>query len=111
MSMRTDTSTVTFTHAFRLPGMEGDHPPGTYEVETDQEAIDSMSTVAYRRVATRIHLSSQGLTRVLTIDPKDLDLALRRDLAEAQSSPATPALSANPDISPSKEDADGAQLP
>jgi len=83
MTYRTAVSSVTFQNPFRFPGMESDHPPGTFVVETDTEAIDSLSHLAYRRVATRILLTSPGVIEAWTIDPRDLDAALLQDPAQS----------------------------
>jgi hypothetical protein len=48
--------TVTFTRPFNLTGIDGVQPAGAYEVFTDEELIDDLSFVAYRRVATAMHL-------------------------------------------------------
>jgi hypothetical protein len=79
LSIRTTVSEVTFNRSFKLPDMDNAHPPGTYRVETDEELLAGISFLAYRRVATRLHLRRPGLTEVLTVDPRDLDLALGGD--------------------------------
>jgi hypothetical protein len=81
MTVRTTARNVTFNLAFQLPCMESAYPPGTYRIETDEEALDTLSFLAYRRVATRIHLTKPGLIEVHTIDAKSLELALARDAA------------------------------
>lgn len=85
--MRTDTATVDFLRAFKLPGMDRAFPPGRYIVETDQEQIDRASGISWRRLETRIHLHSPGTIEVLTIDPDALARALAAD-AEAGVEPA-----------------------
>jgi hypothetical protein len=80
---RTKRTTVTFAHPFRLKGVDGVHPAGPYEVDTDEELIDGLSFLSWRRVATMIYLDSgDGATEVHRLDPGELDAALRRD-AEA----------------------------
>lgn len=78
MTTRTARRTVTFVHPFQLDGI-GSQPAGTYEVNTDEESIDSLSFLAYRRVATTIHLRRDGATQVYAIDPVELDANLLRD--------------------------------
>lgn len=84
MTSRTLKTTVTFENAFTLGDLKEVLPPGTYDVETDEELIEGLSFRAYRRVAAVIHLPTKsgvpGLTRSLSIDPKALDDALERDL-------------------------------
>ncbi len=95
MTIRSTSKTVTFAHAFRLGGVDGEHPAGNYTVETDEEQIDAASMVAYRRMATwiRLPLPSRvvGSSQTVMIDPAELDAALARD---AMSEPYGPETSA-----------------
>ncbi|MEO3998763.1 hypothetical protein [Mesorhizobium sp. CAU 1732] len=72
-----------FDAAFSLAGVEGVQPPGDYTIEHDEELIEALSRVAYRRLATYIHLpaiGSKALTsQLVAIDPQDLAGALARD--------------------------------
>lgn len=77
--MRTIHKRVTFTKPFALSGVDGVQPAGTYDVATDEEVINDLSFLAYRRVATMIHLHMDGGTQVFSIDPVDLDASLTRD--------------------------------
>ena len=79
MTTQTTVRQVTFGRRFKLPHMDRPFPPGIYEIEIDQEALDPMASVAFRRTATRIRLHSRGMMQVLTIDSKDLDDALIDD--------------------------------
>jgi hypothetical protein len=82
MTMRTTVTNVTFRRPFKLPSMDEAYPPGVYEIETDEEPLDSVTLLGYRRTATRIWLQKAATTQLLQIDPKDLDVALvddRRD--------------------------------
>ena len=54
MTIRTTRTTVTFKHPFALRGYDGVLPAGDYRVLTDEELIDGLSFLAYRRVATLI---------------------------------------------------------
>lgn len=73
MTVRTTKKTVTFANSFKLGDFEEVLPPGTYEVETDEELLEGLSFHAYRRTLTLIHLPAKSgrreLTRTLTIDP------------------------------------------
>ena len=82
MSMRTKTTLVSFTRPFALSGIDGLLPAGSYRVDTDEETIDSLSRLAWRRVATTIEVQANGETRILTIGPAELDELVRRDSAE-----------------------------
>jgi len=59
------------------------HSAGTYAIHTDEEEIEGLSFLAYRRVATTISLplkaAPTGSFQVVTIDPAALEAALRRD--------------------------------
>ena len=84
MTVRTTKTTVTFAHPFVLGDLDEVLPPGSYAVENDEELLEGLSFHAYRRVLTLIHLPAGlsqrgGLSRTLTIDPKVLDAALKRD--------------------------------
>jgi len=77
---RTTRTTVTFAHPFRLKGVDGIHPAGDYAVDTDEDLIDGLSFLSWRRVATMIFVRrSDGATEMHRLDPGDLDAALRRD--------------------------------
>ena len=79
MTTRTAHSTVTFTRPFVLVGIAGVQPPGTYGIDTDEETIDAVSFLAWRRVTTTIAIPRDGATSVWTIDPVDLEASLMRD--------------------------------
>jgi hypothetical protein len=88
MTKRTSKKTVTFRRPFVLGGFDEVLPAGAYSVETDEELLEGISFPAYRRILTVIHLHAKsdnpGLTRTLTIDPNELDAALKRDQAQAE---------------------------
>ena len=80
MTLRTRRETVTFAQPFTLPEVEGAQPAGAYTVETDEEAIEGLSFLAYRRVATVIFLpvphSGAGSFQAVPIDPRLLEAAV-----------------------------------
>jgi hypothetical protein len=82
MTIRTTEKTVRFVRPFSLKGAERSFPAGAYRVTTDEELIEGISLLAYRRVSTMI-LVPGGLhgssVEMLSIDPADLDAAQRRD--------------------------------
>jgi hypothetical protein len=88
MTVRTSKKTVNFRKPFVLGGFDEVLPAGAYNVETDEELLEGISFPAYRRKLTVIHLHAEsdnpGLTRTLTIDPNELDAALKRDQAPAE---------------------------
>ena len=83
MTIRTTRKSVTFGHPFCLSAIDAIQPSGTYTVDTDEELIDGLSFLAYRRVATLLHLPSTssraGVTEIITVDPSELETALKRD--------------------------------
>ena len=75
---------VTFRQAFALEGLESVVPPGTYRVDIEEEPIDGLSFLAYRRLATFIQVpvaGHSGSIQSLLVDPKKLEQALARDAA------------------------------
>ena len=77
--MRTTRETVTFKHPFCLDAVDGVQPAGPYIVETDEDLIEGLSFLAYRRVATTIYLplsyGGSGSLQAVRVDPRELDEA------------------------------------
>jgi hypothetical protein len=78
--MRTTTSTVTFTRPFLLPGFDQPHAPGSFDVKTDEERLDTV-VEAWRRVATTILLVGGGRIEAWRVDPWVLNAAIAADAA------------------------------
>ncbi|QCI63355.1 hypothetical protein [Phreatobacter stygius] len=87
MTIRTTSETFTFTKPFKLSNIDEIQPSGQYIVDTDEELIEGISRLAYRRVATRLHLpaiaASQAITQHVAIDRADFDRALVQDIDAA----------------------------
>ncbi len=93
MTTRSTDSVVCFQHPFTLAGAERVLAPGEYLVVTEEDSIEGLSFLAYRRVSTFIFLPQRsgvsGLAQLgdaasaemLTVDPKDLKRALAADAA------------------------------
>ena len=83
MSTRTTQSFVRFSSPFLLYGFDTPQPAGEYRIEHDDELIEGLSWLAYRRVATFIHLpavaSGRNPEQMVPIDPADLEAALEKD--------------------------------
>ena len=80
---------MTFTAPFALGGVDGIQPPGDYAIDEDEELIDGLSWLAYRRVATFIHLPAISSTdrlrsQLVGIDHSELEDALHEDAEQAQ---------------------------
>lgn len=80
--MRTTRTTIAFAHPVRFKGIDENFPAGTYELETDEEAIDVGDRTIYRRVRTLLLVKTPGQVRTVDVKPSELDLALSRDVAE-----------------------------
>lgn len=87
MPDRTKRSVVHFSSPFTITGLDGIHPPGDYAIDDDEDVMEGLSWVGYRRVATFIHLpsiASHASTRqMVPIDHAELEAALDRDRAHA----------------------------
>lgn len=83
MEVRTTRSTVRFSSEFMLHGFDKPQPPGEYRVEYDEEQIDGATFLAFRRVATFLHLpaitTGQSTRQMVPIDPDELNAALAKD--------------------------------
>jgi hypothetical protein len=91
MALRTHRETLTFAHPFTLSGVEEVQAPGTYTVQTDEELLEGLSFLAYRRVATVIFVplrhGGPGSLQAITTDPRELADALARDGSRADQQP------------------------
>ena len=79
--MRTTRESITFDRPFSLGAVEGLQPAGTYAVDVDEELMEGLSFLAYRRVATTIYLplrsGRSGSVQAVRVDPRELDATLR----------------------------------
>ena len=86
MNTRTTSKAITFAHPFSLAGLDEIQPAGTYTIQTDEEPIEGLSFLAYRRVATVIflplHRGGPGSFQAISITPEALDAAQARDASE-----------------------------
>jgi hypothetical protein len=78
--MRTRKSIATFRHPFTLNADVGELPPGTYDVEIDEEEIQATDRTAYRRVAIHMYVPNSASTRTIIVNPGDFESALEREL-------------------------------
>jgi len=83
MFARVTESTVTFKREFTLTPFDRPQPAGTYLLVTDEEQIDGLSFLAFRRTATSLHLPAIAVSshprEVFLVDPAELDAALMAD--------------------------------
>ena len=68
---------VTFPQPFLLRAIDAVVPAGAYNVDTDEELIDGLSFLAYRRTATWIHVPSittkSGSSQMILVQPSELE--------------------------------------
>lgn len=79
MAIRTSRTTVEFQSTFQLKSLDAPQPAGTYDVVTEEEIIEGNERTVYLRVATLLYVHSTGTTRIVTVDPTDLQEALAKD--------------------------------
>jgi hypothetical protein len=77
--MRTTRESITFDRPFSLTAMDKLQPAGTYVVDIDEELLEGVSFLAYRRVATTIYLplvqGNHGSVQAIRVDPQELTAA------------------------------------
>ena len=81
--MRTTRSSVTFERPFTLNAAVGELPPGSYEIETDEEEITATDWTAFHRVAIYFYVETSASTRTIVVTSADLESALERDASAA----------------------------
>lgn len=85
MATRTSSKTVVFRRPFILDGMSAVQPAGTYAVDTEEEELDLVSVVPWRRVQTVMRLIGTNGTEYFPVSPEQLHEALMRDGAQDNS--------------------------
>lgn len=85
MQERSITRTLQFRHPFKIPGLDEVQPSGDYLVDIDEELLEGLSFMAYRRTSARLHLPEVGArtatTHVVALSPTELDTLTARDAA------------------------------
>ena len=82
---------VSFRRPFMLAGLGGIQPPGTYMVQMQDEAPDSLSFVGWRRTGCTLVFHRAGAVKYAAVDAQDLREALVRDGDQSTDPPAAPA--------------------
>lgn len=83
MTERTTASDVTFAHPFVLSSFVQPFGAGTYRLFVEEEQIEELSFVAYRRTSSRLEIPAisirTGVRQSIEVDPQELEAALVRD--------------------------------
>ena len=83
MALRSTRSTMAFPKPFILSGYSGQLPAGEYEILVEEEVIEGLSFVAYRRTAVFLTIQGKdgqaGWTELRPITWTDLETALGQD--------------------------------
>ena len=77
--MRTRKSTATFQKPFVLNRSVGELPAGRYDIDIDEQEIDTMELASYRRTAIYLYVREGTSTRTVAATPSELDKALALD--------------------------------
>jgi hypothetical protein len=97
MTARTTSRTINFQRPFILEGFAREQPAGSYVVLTEEEMMDTVLSLAWRRASTAIRLRTPAGTQDVPIDPEQLNAALLRDRAKQNApSPLTDAPTPRP---------------
>jgi hypothetical protein len=86
LATRVRASTVTFGRPFFLQKINRELPAGPYAIETDEESLEDISTLAFRRVGIRLfvpRIAGRSDEEMWTIRPQDFDFVLANDRAPA----------------------------
>lgn len=83
LTVRTTRAVACFKEPFSLNAVAGVQPAGEYNVYYEDELIQGLSRVAYRRVSTILQTpaisSPQDQSRLVSISQTELDVALMKD--------------------------------
>ena len=83
---RVRADTVTFGRPFFLQKINRELPAGSYAIETDEESLEDISTLAFRRVGVRLfvpRIAGRSEDEMWTIRPQDFDSVLANDRGPA----------------------------
>ncbi|MAK62815.1 MAG: hypothetical protein CMK09_17740 [Ponticaulis sp.] len=87
MTTHINERTVTFRRAFTLGSLNEEFPAGHYTVQTLVEAQHGLTHRTYKSLTTTLvvgpGLGQPGQTRMIVIDPQDLQSAFSRDSRSA----------------------------
>lgn len=83
MTTRTEQTTVDFVSPFHLTPLIAPQPPGRYRIDYDEEQIESMTMIAWRRTGAFIFLPAIGSAstkqQMVPISMADLNTLFQKD--------------------------------
>jgi len=89
--VRTTRQTFTFDRPFALTALDETQPAGTYAVDVDEELIEGLSFLAYRRVATTNYLpvprGGAGSVQAVRVEPGELAASSGHDTGLTSGAP------------------------
>lgn len=100
MQTRSTPSVVNFFRPFHLVSLGRELPAGSYAIETDEEVLEGVASLMYRRTEVRIFLpviAGVSEAEMWTVSPRELDAALATDSVSTPSIPLISAASTLPD--------------
>lgn len=72
---------------FPVAGLDAPQPAGDYRVDHDEELVEGISRLAWRRIGAFIHLPAiaahASMQQMVPINPADLEAALEQDLGRS----------------------------
>jgi hypothetical protein len=90
MDTRSTSSQITFRRPFRLNGVDGLQPAGSYTLTVEEEKLDTLSVDAWRQTSVTLYVPQGGAIDHAAISMKDLQAALARDMSLDQDLSAQP---------------------
>ena len=83
MAARKTSRQVTFSWPFWVSGLDCRQAAGTYTVETEEVAVEALTFLAWKHIATVIRIAPYGVLLSVRIDQEELDDALVRDAGKS----------------------------
>jgi hypothetical protein len=88
MDTRSTSSQITFRRPFRLNGVDGLQPAGSYTLTVEEERLNTLSLDAWRRTSATLYVPQGGAIDHAAINMEDLQAALAHDAAPDQDASA-----------------------
>jgi len=81
MDRRSTSSQITFRWPFRLNGVEGLQPAGSYTLTVEEERLDTLTVDTWRQTSATLYVPQGGAIDHAAISMEDLQAALVRDVS------------------------------